>query len=99
GAAPHELVEEELRVAVDVERPLAGALLAVFGSAAVYGGRGGVEERHFLLLAPLEEPPRVRVVVLHHEAAVALHGVRAGALVQQRLDRSFPALEIRDELR
>jgi hypothetical protein len=91
-------VEQELGVGVDVERPLAGALLAVLGPGAVHRGGRGVEERHLLLLAPLEQAPRVGVVVLHHEAAVRLHGVGAGALVEHRLDRAFPAVDARQEL-
>ena len=85
-AAPHMLIEQELGIGVGIEWPLAGALLAEFTPRAVHGGRRGVQKRHRFVLAPLEQGPRVAVVVLHHVAAVGLHGVRAGTLVQDRLD-------------
>src|SRR5687768_13621814 len=96
--APHQLVEQELGVAVDVERPLAAALLAEIGPRAVDRGRRGVHQRHLLLLAPVEHELGVAVVVLHHVAAVGLHGVRAGALVQHRLDRAAEAFQPLQEL-
>src|SRR6185503_16343536 len=95
--ASHMLVEEELGVAVDVERLLGLALLAELGTRAVDRGRRGVEQRHFLLLAPVEQAPRVGVVVLHHVAAVALHGVGACALVENRFDASLQSLQNRRE--
>src|SRR6185369_15378575 len=82
--APHRLVEQELRVAVDVERPLVLARLLEDAARSVHRGRRRVDARHALLLAPREEVQRVLVVVLHHVAPVGLHGVGAGALVQDR---------------
>src|SRR5207302_5651959 len=76
-----------------------GALLAVFRAAAVDRGRRGVQERHLLVLAPLQEPPRIGVVVVHHEAPVGLHRVGAGTLVQHRLHRALQRLEARGQFR
>ena len=84
--APHVLVEQELRIAVDVERRLAGALLAEAGTGAVHRGRRRVQERNVVVLAVLEQADRVAVVVGEHVAAVGLHRVRARALVQHRRD-------------
>src|SRR6185503_362520 len=92
------LVKEELRIAVHVERLLAAPLLAEFRPRAVDRGRRGVDQRRLLVLAPLEQALRVFVVVLHHVAAVALHGVGACALMEQRLDRAFVALQVGDEV-
>jgi hypothetical protein len=58
--APHHLVEQQLRPAVDVERPLEIGLLAKRGRAAVGGRRGGVEQAHALRLAGIEQGLRAR---------------------------------------
>ena len=83
---PHVLVEQELGVAVDVERRLVRALLAEHAAAAVDRCARRVQERHVVALAPVEERHRVPVVVAHHVAAVGLHRVGARALVQDRAD-------------
>jgi hypothetical protein len=85
---PHVLVEQELRVAVDVERPLELALLAEDAAAAVDGRARRVDERHVVVLAPIEQRDRVAVVVPQHVAAVGLHRVRAGALMEHRATSS-----------
>ena len=59
-----------------------GAALDERRSEAVDRGRGGVDQRHALRLAPLQQLERVAVVVLEHVAAIGLHRVRAGALVE-----------------
>ena len=82
----HVLVEQELRVAVDVERRLARALLAKHGAAAVDRRARRVEKRDVVVLAPVEQRDRVAVVVAHHVPAVGLHRVGARALVQHRAD-------------
>ena len=82
----HVLVEQELRVAVDVERSLVLALLDERGAAAVHRRARRVEEGNVVVLAMVEQRHRVAVVVAQHVAAVALHRVGARALVQDRRD-------------
>src|SRR5574341_2180336 len=95
--APYHLIEQELGVAVDVERPLAAALLAELGARAVHRSRRGVEQRHVLLLAPVEQALGVGVVVVEHVAAVGLHRVGARALVEQRLQAAAEIVQPREE--
>ena len=80
--AAHDLVEEELGVAVHVERRLVLARLAELAAGAVHRGRGSVDQAHRARPAPAQQGHRVLVVVLHHVAPVGLHRVRARALVQ-----------------
>ena len=54
-AAAHELVEQELRIAVDVERRFAFAVFAEAGACAVHRRRRRVDERHFLGRAEFEQ--------------------------------------------
>ncbi|MPN41607.1 hypothetical protein SDC9_189161 [bioreactor metagenome] len=99
-AAAHHLVEQELGVAVDVERPLVLALLLEHVAGAVSRGRRGVEELDVLVLTPVEQDQRVAIVVLHHVATVGLHGVGAGAFVQDGFDLAvvMTGLDALDEI-
>src|SRR5256885_4999316 len=94
-ATPDCLIEEEFRVAVDVERRLGLPLLAKLRARAVDRRRGRVEQRYLLLDAELEQHRRIAVVALHHVAAVGLHGVGAGTLMEYHIDRpgKFARLE------
>ncbi len=100
GAALDVAVEEVLRVGVHVQRPFVHRVLGELAPGAVHRGRRGVDERHLLALAPVEERLGVGVVVLHHVLAVRLGRVGAGALVQDRLERAVEAAarEPRQEL-
>src|SRR5581483_9350597 len=92
GQAPaHHRVEEQLGIAVDVERRLERRVLAEGRARAVDRGRRRVDQRHLLLEAEVEQRERAAVVVLHHVAPVGLGGDGARALVEDRVDR---ALEI-----
>ena len=82
----HVLVEQELRIAVDVERRLERALLAKHAAPAVDRGARRIQERHVVVLAPFQQRHRIAVVVAHHVPAVGLHRVGARALVQHRRD-------------
>ena len=63
-------------------------LLAKHRASAIHRRRGGVDELDFLFHAVIEQVARVAIVVLHHEAAIALGGVRASALMQHRADHT-----------
>src|SRR4029079_10236704 len=76
------------RIAVHVERRLEFARLAESAARAIDRSRGRVDEGDAPRLAPVEQLERVAVVVLHHVAAVGLHGVGARALVQHRANLS-----------
>src|SRR4029078_9039206 len=65
---------------------------------AVDGGGRRIKERDFLVLAPVEQMPRVRVIVLHHVATVRLPRVGAGALVEDRLHRALEPFQAREKL-
>ena len=95
----HVAVEQDLREGVDVQRALAGRLLAkAVVSVAVDGGGRGVEERA-TTEGEGEQSLRVLVVDAQHEAPVAFDRVRTGALVEDRLDRRRLALgELLDEV-
>src|SRR5574343_1883611 len=99
-ALADDLVEQELGIAIDVERPFVLSLFLEHAAGAVSGGRRGVEELHVLILAPVEQDLRVAIVVLHHVAAVRLHGVGAGAFMQDGLDLAvvMPGLDALDEI-
>ena len=79
---PHVAVELQLRVRVHVERTLARGVLDAAVRQAVDRCAGGVDQRDPPLQAPVEDLPRVRVIVVHHVAAVGLGRVGAGALVK-----------------
>ena len=87
----HVLIEQELRVAVDVERALVGALFAKSRPRPVDRGRRGVEIRDLLVSAKIEQFAGIVVVVAHHVAAVDCGRVRASALVQDRAHRAVEA--------
>jgi hypothetical protein len=87
--AAHDLVEEELGVAVDVQRRLVLAFLAEHPTAAIDRGRRGIEVRDLLLRAEIQQLQREAVVVGHHVTAVGFHRVGAGALVQDGLDTAI----------
>ena len=78
----NDLVKQELRVAVDVERTLKAAVFNEFGMRAVGCGRGRIDEGNAKFLRPAVEVERVAVVVLHHVVAVLFHRVGAGALME-----------------
>src|SRR5437762_1996075 len=61
-ALAHRLVEQELRVAIDVERRLASTFLAKHPARAVHGGGGGIDEGHAVRAAPFEESEGVAVI-------------------------------------
>src|SRR5574343_466109 len=96
----NDLVEQKFGVAVHIERPFILALFLENIAATIGGRRGGVEELHVLILAPVEQDQRVAVVVLHHVTTVRLHGVGAGALMQDGLDLAIvvPGLDTFDEI-
>ncbi len=80
-------VELQLGEGVDVERPFARRLFAeAAGAAAVHRRGGGVDEGDALPLAEMEQFFAVGVVGVHHVFAVVLHGVGAGAVVEDGLD-------------
>src|SRR5258706_301 len=60
---------------------------------------GGIEKMQIdpdhVLDAEIEQRHRIAIVVLHHEAAVGLHGVGAGALMEHDVDRpgKIPGLD------
>src|SRR5690606_11864811 len=93
----HDLVEQQLRVAVDVERRLVLGRLDEVAAAPVYRRRGGVDERDTLHERMLEQLERVAIVVRHHVAAIAFHRVGAGALVEDGA-HALQAAEPREEL-
>src|SRR5689334_22177133 len=82
----HVRVEQRLRIAVYVERRLVLALLAKHRRAPVYSRARCIEERDVVVLAMLEQPHRIAVVVAHHVPAVARHRVRAGAFVEHDVE-------------
>src|SRR5512140_1634108 len=84
--AAHALVEQQLAVAVYVERMLELRALAE-GLGAAIGCRGrGIQQARAALVAGLEQAARERVIVVHHVLAVGFHGVAAGPVVEHRLD-------------
>jgi hypothetical protein len=90
--APHALVEQQLAVAVHVQRPLELRRLAEGVGAAIDRGRRRVQQPRAALLAGLEQRAGHAVVVVHHVLAVLLHRVAAGALVEHGLDLAEAAL-------
>ena len=84
--APDDVVEQQLRVAVDVERPLERRLLAERVRAAVHRRRRRVEQADVLRLAGVEQRLRAAVVEVEHEPAVVLHRVGARAFVEDGVD-------------
>src|SRR6185437_1531272 len=84
--AAHDVVEEELRVTVDVERPLVLGCFPKHPAVAVSGCRRGVEEPRPPALAYIEEILRAAVIRLQHVAAVVLHRVGACPFVEYRID-------------
>src|ERR1700682_3815871 len=80
------LIEQRLRIAVDIERRLARSFLAKHRARTVDGGRRSVEKRNVVILAMLQQRHRIAVIVGKHEPAVGFHGVRARALMQHRRD-------------
>ena len=85
-SAAQYLVEQEFGIAVYIERGFQFALFAEGLAFAVYGGGGGVDQADAVVLAPVEQVECVLVVVVHHVHAVVVHGVGAGALVEDGFD-------------
>jgi hypothetical protein len=99
NGSPDIVVEQFLRIGIDVERPLERRVLAKLGAAAIDGGRGGVEEGDPQRQAGMQQPLRIGVVHLHHVLAVPLGGGRAGALMEDGLDAAeIAGLDARQEL-
>ena len=71
----HVLVKLPLGIAIDVQWPFALARFPELIAGAVDRRTGGVEKRHFVVQAPMQQHLGVGVVVLHHELAVPLGGV------------------------
>src|SRR6267154_159759 len=94
-APPDRLIEQEFRVAVDVERRLELSLLAKARARSVDRRRRGVDEGDLVLHAEIEQRNRIAIVVFHHEAAVGLQGGGAGALMEHDVDRAgkIPGLD------
>jgi hypothetical protein len=90
--APHALVEQQLAVAVDIQRLLELRRLAEGVGAAVDRGRRGIQQPRAALLAGLVQRQRHAVVVGHHVLAVGLHRVAAGAFVEHRFDLAEAAV-------
>src|SRR3989304_9506626 len=68
--AAHVLIEQELGIAVDVERRFARAVFAGFGAGAGDRPRRRINVRNFLVDAIFEQLARVLVIILHHVAAL-----------------------------
>ena len=97
--APHHIVEQQLRVAIDVQRSLEFRRFAERRATAIGGRRRRVQQPRAAQLAGVEQVLRAPVIGVEHEAAVVLHRVGAGALVQHRLDAAELAFrEARVEL-
>ena len=79
-------VEHQLGERVHVDRPLALLAHAEVPAGAVDRGGRGVDERHPALRGVLEHVPGEVVVGPHHQQAVPLGRVGAGALVEDRLE-------------
>src|SRR5215831_6628874 len=77
----HDAVEQPLRITIDVERALVARVFAKYFARTVDRRRRSVDERHLFGLTEIEQLVGVPVVVLHHVTPVALHRVRAGALM------------------
>jgi hypothetical protein len=86
------VVEDQLGVAVDVERALVGGDFGERGASSVDGGRGGVDEGDLAVGSEVEQLLRVGEVVVHHVAAVVFEGVGAGALMED--GANFGVLEL-----
>jgi len=90
GVLTQHLIEQQLGIAVDIERTFAGWLFAeTIFAIAIGGGAGGVNQRDFFDLAVFEQRERVLIVVVHHVLAVVFHRVRASALMQDGADLAF----------
>jgi hypothetical protein len=87
--ATHISIEEQLRVAVYVERSLEYRIVFAESSAhAIDGSGGSIDQRHFLLEAVLEHVDRVAVIDVHHVAPVPFRCYGACALMNYRLGAS-----------
>src|SRR6266567_681618 len=84
--AAHVLIEQQLRVAVDVERRFAGALLPEGCAASIHRGGGSIEEWNVVFLAMMQQRDGVAEIIREHVAGVDFHRVRARALVNERGD-------------
>src|SRR5215469_3514243 len=93
GDQPADIVvEDKLRVAIDVQRALVRGLLGEARAGAVDGRRRGVHHRDLPPHSKVQQLLGVREVVVHHVAPVVLKSVRTRALMQNRAD--WPTLEV-----
>ena len=83
----HIFIEQEFRVAIDVQRlfVLAG-FNKVGGASAVGGSRRGIQERDFVLQAIVQQLLGVLIVVIHHILAVPLGGGRTSAFMENGIN-------------
>src|SRR5574343_1078582 len=96
----NDLVEQELGIAMDVERRFMRALFRAYAAAAIYGGAGSIQELDILVLAPVEQDHGVTIVIFHDVATVGFQGIRTGALMEDGIDLAveMPGLDAVDEI-
>src|SRR5690554_961040 len=97
-AAQH-LIEQELRVSIDVQRAFVGKVFRVYRPRPIHRRRRGINERDFASLTELEQFQCDAIVVVQHVLPVAFGGVRACPLMKDCLDvtelaRGKPTSEI-----
>ena len=90
--ASHALVKQQLGVAVDVQRTLKRRFFTEGVRAAIGGRAGGVQQPGTAPLTGVEQAAGQAVVVVHHVLAVVLHGVAAGALMENGLNLAIAAV-------
>ena len=76
------LIEQIFGVAVHVQGFFVTDVFFKDIGCAVGCGGGSIDEGDLFFLAPAEKLERIAVVVFHHVVAVVLHGVGAGAFVE-----------------
>jgi hypothetical protein len=79
-----DLIEQELRIAVHVQRLLDFAFFDETARPAIRRRRRRVQKLNVLCEADIEHVSAVAEVIVHHVAAVGFHRVRAGAFVENR---------------
>src|SRR6185312_7621759 len=84
--AAYDVVEEQLGIPVNVERPLVLRRLAEYRAIAVCGRGRCVEKPRPLALTDVEQILRAAVIRLEHVAPVVLHRVGASPLVEDGID-------------
>ena len=84
--ASHALIEQQLGVAVDIERALECRVFAEGVRTAIGGCAGRVKQARATFLASLVQLDRGGKVVVHHVLAVHFHGVAASTFVENGFD-------------